>query len=142
MTLNDILKSKLGSQYVPSLLAETESITFPYPTSRRDVILRRLEELNIETHDAIEIFICSPHGMLFDRRHLSDRELYMLRERVKCAIDFLSRLSDALPSQQWFSTGGADLETEDTFLYSGIWREFGQQWMASLAWRLARGHES
>lgn len=142
MTLHDIFKSKDHSAYIASLLEVTGSIKFPCNSENWETVLEQLVQLSAETNDALCIFIQCPHGVLFDRRHLSDMELYMLRQRVLCGIDALGRLVEALPSDDWLQTQSDDLTTIDSFLYSGLWRSFGHGWMRNLAVRFARGDAS
>lgn len=142
MTANDILKSKSASFYVASLLDATSQIKFPTVGKRRDRILSRLEEMNESTSDTLEAFLTKPRPMVFTPKGLTDIELYMLRQRHLCALDILSRLADSEPSSGWLTFGSGELDEEDAFLYQGLWNEFGQYWLSSLAWRIARGLEA
>lgn len=139
MKLKKLIESRLGDTYICSLLAVTKQVPFPYPSKQRDVVLQRLNEMSRETHDALEIFIRCPHGMLFVRRHLSDTELYMLRMRVLCGLNIARRLLDAIPDEAWLQTADEDTDREDCFLYSGVWQEFGGDWLSQVAELLVKG---
>lgn len=144
MTINDILKSKTSvASPLNILLVQTGKVKFPYVTERRDRVLRLLEEMNDQTLEKLDGLAPHLHEILsLDQCSLSETETYMLGQRVRCGLDFLTRLNDTQPSQSWLCAATDFLEEEDTFLFLGVWRQFGQYWLANLAWRLARGFES
>ena len=129
MTINDILKSKANiTSPLNILLVQTGKVKFPYVTERRDRVLSCLEEMDAQTHEKLEELAPRVHQILsLDGGGLSETELYMLGQRVRCALDFLTRLVDAQPFPQWFCAETDSLEDESIFLFQGIWREFGQQ---------------
>jgi len=106
-------------------------------TQRADV-LKTLEGLHAQTKDSLD-------GLSLSLRVdpsldcLSQEEVYMFRQRLLCALDFLSRLADTLPTPDFLSTSSSSLELEDQWILVGIWNEFGPFWIQNLAWRLSQG---
>lgn len=142
MTLRDIMKSKERDlSYIPSLLAATGKVAYPYSKNRRDHVLSNLENMNQATQDKIDSFVSIPHGLIFKPDGFTAVELYMLGQRYACAHSFLSDVVESEPFPNWISVSDSSVATQDTFLYKNIWSAFGQQWLASLAWRLVKGHE-
>ncbi len=142
MTLRDIMKSKdRDIIYIPSLLAATEKVAYPYPAKRRDHVLSNLEKMNQATQDKLDSFVSSPHALIFKPDGFTAVELYMLGQRYACAHSFLSDVVESEPLPNWISVSDSSVATQDTFLYKNIWSAFGQQWLESLAWRLVKGYE-
>ena len=140
MTIEDVLNSRgYGLHFNTVLSLTAPHAAYPGKTpARRAGILRRLEALDAQTRDTLDTLAASLRSSpSFDT--LSPEELYMLRQRMLCALDFLSRLADSLPTPTWLSTSSCSLEAEDRWLLLGVWREFGPFWVQNLAWRISRG---
>jgi hypothetical protein len=105
----------------------------------RDDILFHLEELNLQTAGKLDTLASSLRSSpCFSA--LSPAELYLLRQRLRCALDILARLADSQPTTPgWLSIAGFELEQEDRWLLAGLWREFGTFWLQNLSWRLSHG---
>jgi hypothetical protein len=140
MTIDDLLKSRGAGLHFNSLLLLTEPCAaYPGKTPAPRVgILRHLQTLELQTQDRLNTSVSQIRdGSYFET--FSQEESYMLRQRLLCALDFLSRLADSLPTPEWLSTASAQLELEDAWLLVGVWREFGPFWLQNLAWRISRG---
>ena len=140
MEIRQLLDSRGCGIHFCLLLARTEPHA-AYPgrlPGPRAGIFRRLEALDGQTRDRLDRLAASLRSEpAFES--LGPPELYMLRQRMHCALDLLSRLADSEPSPGWLSTDGFDLEPQDAWLLGGVWREFGAFWLQNLAWRLSKG---
>ena len=138
--VEDILKSRIQGLHFSELLRLTEPHA-AYPgklPARRDGILRKLETLDAQTLGRIDTLV----GQLRSAPLPSECDPivgYMLRQRLRCALDVLARLQDSSPTPGWLCTASAALAVEDHWLLIGLWREFGACWLQNLAWRISRG---
>ena len=140
MTLEDMLKSRLRRLHFELLIERTDPHAV-YPgklPARRAGILRYLETLDARTRDRLDTLIDSLRSEPF-APELEPAVAYMLRQRMRCALDTLQRLVDAAPSPEWLCTASLELAAEDHWLLIGLWNEFGMFWLQNLAWRIAHG---
>ena len=140
MNIEDILKSRSNGLHYSSMFSLTEPHS-NYPgklPAPRTAILKRLESLDAQTLNTLDALATSLRSEPFFDKLLPD-ELYMLRQRLNCAIDFLARLADSMPSPGWLSAATDKLSDEDQWLLVGIWKEYGLFWLQNLAWRISRG---
>lgn len=142
MTIDDLLKSRANGVHFSMLFALTEPHA-AYPGKRpapRVAIQRSLEALDGRTRDRLDTLATTLRANP-DFDGLTPEESYMLRQRLLCSLDLLSRLADSLPTPEWLSTADSRLASEDHWLLIGIWKEFGPFWLQNLSWRLSRGHD-
>ena len=138
MKINDVLKSKGFSPYRSTLFAQAAKIKIRFPKTK-GAILRKLENMEVSTHNTLNEFILKPRGLVFSQPHsgLDDEAVFMLCQRWKCGIDILSRIADAVKNDEYMEVN-SDLDEEDYFMLIGIWKEFRQYWIANLAWRISK----
>ncbi len=139
MTVQELLKSRANGLHFLMTLSRTDPYaTYPGRTpARRADILRHLQVLDAQTTDTLDTLATSLRAAAFPST-LSPHDLYMLRQRMHCAIDFLARLAESLPDPDWLHTRSMDLALEDQWLLLGVWKEFGLSWLQNLAWRISK----
>jgi hypothetical protein len=140
MHLETLLKSRANGLHWTLMFHHTEPHA-KYPgriPAPRAGILKRLTALNAQTTDSLDTLASSLRAApLLDE--LSPEECYMLRQRMRCALDILERLCDSQPAPAWLSKDGIAIEPEDRWLLAGLWQEFGTFYLQNLAWRISRG---
>lgn len=140
MSIQEILNSRGNGLHYNQILSLTEPhSSYPGKTpASRIAILRHLAKLDEQSLAVLNELAFNLRSKPFPKS-LTSTELYMLRQRLLCGLDTLSRLADSAPNPDYLSTNTSDLEIEDRWLLIGIWREFGTHWIQNLAWRISRG---
>lgn len=144
MRVLDILKTKVcGSAYRISLYECASQLVFPFPKTRK-AILRKLEQMNLDTEIILDGYIAEDRANIFipETSGLTAVEIYMLAQRWRCGIDVLSRLVDAETADIYFELHYNEFHHEDDLMLRGFWREFGQNWLNNLSWRISESLET
>lgn len=140
MTINDVLKSRRSGMHFRSLMQLTEGYE-AYPgrlPARLETVRKTLGRLESLTADGLDEKLSMMRSMGLPAQ-LSPEERYMLRQRLDCALDFLVRLRDSLPSDGYLRKECIGLAEEDHWLLVGAWRQYGRMWLHFLAERVLAG---
>lgn len=128
MPTKELWKFLNNSLYIADLFDVTESVPLPFKVTTRDMVYKRLINLDDDTRLRLDNFIMSRIGNNFIRGDLSDSELFMLRLRYIFGLTFITGLMESEENESLLSFDGS-LDQANVFPFVQLWNSMHCVWI-------------